>query len=264
MLNIGTDARHVMRDYLLLLSCSLLITILLETGASCSVLKDPGVPDGEQIVWRVTKEKDDGISFATITWHIENRDGKPVYEVTEDAGERKQAKYIIDKSDLRLIWAHVVRETDDGKSEATIEVRGDRQYLVHNYDSKSKDKKIDHELDGYNGMSLGFCLRGFPFKSETEVRLKLTPPFRPGIPLWAWKMWKSYVKLLGEEKVTVPAGTFDCYKLEVAASGGLIRRFTSEYYFWFTKEPPHRFVRYQDDDGKAITELMEIRSTGEE
>jgi hypothetical protein len=264
LLGIGTDVRDIMKNYLLLLSCILFITVLLETEVSCSVLKDPGVPDGEQIVWRITKEKDDGILFGTITWHIKDRDGKPVYEIIEDGGERKQAKYIIDKSDLRLIWAHVIREGKDGRSEATIEVTGDRQCLVHNHNNKSKDKKIDHEPDGYNGMVLGFCLRGFPFESQTEVDLKLTPPFRPEIPLWAWKMWKSYVKLLGEEKVTVPAGTFDCYKLEVAASGGLIRRFTSEYYFWFTKEPPHRFVKYQDDDGKAITELMEICSTGTE
>ena len=263
MLNIGTNIRYAMKNYLLLLSCFLLITILPENEASCSVLTDPGIPDGEQIVWRVIK-KDGEISFATVTWHIKDRDTKPVYEITEDAGERKQGKYIIDKSDLRLIWAHVVRETDEGKSEATLEVRGDRQYLVHSHDNKSKDKEIDREPDGYNGMSLGFCLRGFPFESQTEVNLKLTPPFRPGIPFWAWKMWKSYVKLLVEEKVTVPAGTFDCYKLEVAASGGLIRRFTSEYYFWFTKEPPPRFVKYQDDDGKAVTELMEIRSTGEQ
>ena len=263
MLNIGTNIRYAMKNYLLLLSCFLLITILPENEAFCSVLKDPGIPDGEQIVWRVIK-KDGEVSLAIVTWHIKDRDGKPVYEITEDAGERKQGKYIIDRSDLRLIWAHVVRETDEGKSEATLEVRGNRQYLVHNHDNKSKDKEIDREPDGYNGMSLGFCLRGFPFDSQTEVRLKLTPPFRPGIPFWAWKMWKSYVKLLGEEKVTVPAGTFDCYKLEVAASGGLIRRFTSEYYFWFTQELPHRFVKYQDDDGKAITELMEIRSTGEE
>ena len=264
MLGIGTNARYIMKNYLLLLGCFLLITILLETEVSCSVLKDPGIPDGEQIVWRVTREKDDGILFGTITWHIKDRDGKPVYEITEDGGERKQGKYVIDRSDLRLIWAHVIRETDEGKSEATIEVRGNRQYLVHNHGNKSKDKRIDHEPEGYNGMSLGFSLRGFPFESQTEVKLKLTPPFRPGIPFWAWKMWKSYIKLLGEEKVTVPAGTFDCYKLEVAASGGLIRRFTSEYYFWFTKEPPHRFVKYQDDDGKAVTELMEIRSTGRE
>ena len=76
-----------------------------------------------------------------------------------------------------------------------------------------------------------------------------------------WKMWKSYARFLGEEKVTVPAGTFDCYKLKIAASGGLIRRFTSRYYFWFAKEPPHHFVKYED--GKRVTELMEIRSMGE-
>ena len=260
----SSNAKYTVRNYLrrsiLVLSCFLLITILSEAKAPGSIFSDPGVPDGEQTIWRVTK-RDSEPELSTITWRVKDRDGKPVYEITEDSGERKQAKYNIDRCDLRLIWGHIVRDTEDGKSEATVEVRDEYQYLIHNFKNRQKDKKIEHYPNGYNGMILSFSLRGFPFGKQNEVKLRITPPFSPGRPLWVWRMWESYAKLLGEEKVTVPAGTFDCYKLEVAASGGLIKQFTSEYYFWFAKEPPHLFVKYEDE--KRVTELMEIKSMGE-
>jgi len=241
----------------------LLIMISFGVEGLSFVLNDPGVPDGEQFVWRVTKE-DEETGYSTITWHTRDRNGRPVYEIILDSGEQKQAKYVVNKCDLRLVWSHIVRITEDGRSEVTIEVKDKHQYLTFDLGKKCKDKKIDNHPDGYNGMVLAFCLRGFPFGRQKEVKIRLTPPFKPKTPFWVWKMWKSYARFLGEERVTVPAGTFDCYKLEVAASGGLIKRFSSEYYFWYTKEPPHRFVKYQDKDGKSVTELMEMKSMGTE
>ena len=231
------------------------------TEVYCSVLSDPGISNGEQTVWRAIK-RDREPEFSTVTWRIKNRNGEPVYEITVDSDERKQAKYIIGKSDLRLIWAYILRDTEDGESEATITVNDENQYLTHNYKNKREDAEIKHYPNGYNGITLPFSLRGFPFGRQEEVELRITPPFKPSLPTWTWKMWKSRVSSLGIERVTVPAGTFDCHKLEIEASSGLIRRFTSKYYTWFTEEPPHYFVKYQRKGGTSVTELMEIRSTG--
>ena len=166
---------------------------------------------------------------------------------------------------MRLIEAQMLRNNERGKSKVAITLKDDCQYLVCTEESKkTKKKKIDCSLDSYDGTVLPFSLRGFPFEAQKEVKLKITPPFKPGIPFWAWRMWKSKTQFLGTEQVTVPAGTFDCYKLKIEASGGLIKRVTSAYFFWFEQKPPHQFVRYQDEDGKAVTELMEIRSNGKE
>lgn len=253
-----------MRRSTLALFWLILTMILSSVEARGSVLSDPGVPNGEQIVWRVTR---DGrkTTPSIITWKTENRNGRPVYEVTTNAGERKQARYIIDRADMRLLEAEVSRNNEKGKFKVTVTVENDCQYLTCIEGSKKpKRKKIDCSPDGYDGMILPFSLRGFPFEKQKKVKLKITPPFKPGVSFWAWRMWKSYAHLVGIEKVTVPAGTFDCYKLEVGASGGLIKRVTSRYYFWFAKEPPYQFVKYQDKDGKDVTELIEIRSNGEE
>ena len=195
----------------------MLILILPAFEVYGSVLSDPGIPDGEQIVWQVTKEGNKSTP-SIITWKTGNLDGRPIYQVTTDTGKEKQATYIIDRSDMRLIEAKVFRNHEDGKSEVTIEAKGGNQYLVCKEEGeKPKDREIDRPHDGYDGTILPFCLRGYPFEKRKEVEMKITPPFKPGVPFWAWRMWKSHARFLGTEKVTVPAGTFDCYKLKVGA-----------------------------------------------
>ena len=240
---------------------TLIILFLPILSSIGSVFMDPGVPDGEQIVWRWTNEEK-GQILSIVTWNVKDRSGKPVYDIDLNSGARKQAQYVIDKSDLRLVYTKVSEDFEDGRYNLTIDMKDGCQYLVDDFKGKRKTKDIENHEDGYNGIILPFSLRGFPFGKKKEVEIHITPPFKPNVPMWAWKMWKAYTKYLGEEKVTVPAGTFDCYKLELGASGGLIKHFTTEYYFWFESKPPYRFVKYQDKDGKNITELMEIRSKG--
>jgi hypothetical protein len=255
--------RNIMRRAISISFCFLLILILSAIGSYGSVLSDPKIPDGEQIVWQVTKEGRN-TTPSVITWKTGNINGKPVYQVTTDSGKRKYASYTIDRSDMRLLEAQVSRDSKNGKSQVTIRVENSCQYLVSREENKKpKKKEIECSMDGYDGAALPFSLRGFPFETQKEIEMRITPPFKPGMPMWAWRMWESYAKLLGTEKVNVPAGTFDCYKLEVGASGGLIKHLTSNYYFWFTKESPHQFVKYQDEDGENVTELIEIRSNGE-
>ena len=255
-----------MKNCLKIISVLLLflsIVILLETEAFGSIFADPNVPDGEQYIWRATKRDKEPI-ISTVTWRVSSGEGRPMYVITTDSGERKYGEYIIDKSDLRLIGVNATEKTKDGKFEIAIAVRNGRQYMVSEFKNKIKQKDIKHISDGYNGVVLPFYLRGFPFGEKKEVKLKMTAPLFPGKKLWVWKMWKSTVKFVCEETMTVPAGTFDCYKLEVSASNWAIKRVTSEYYFWYMKEPPHRFVKFRDKNGKNITELMEILCTGEE
>jgi hypothetical protein len=79
----------------------------------------------------------------------------------------------------------------------------------------------------------------------------------------------------GEEEVTVPAGTFDCHRLEVAPDvvdlvgpviGFFASRFVPKVTIWVDKENPHRLVKYRgpfgmlniDSSQVEIFELKEI------
>ncbi|MDI6871714.1 MAG: hypothetical protein QME79_10240 [Bacillota bacterium] len=61
------------------------------------------------------------------------------------------------------------------------------------------------------------------------------------------------------ERIEVPAGTFDSYRLEMGVAG-LIGLFAEryKYYFWYTAAEPHYLLQYQDRDGGAVTELLEV------
>ena len=57
-----------------------------------------------------------------------------------------------------------------------------------------------------------------------------------GSPLGTFSM---YVQEVGREQVTVPAGEYDCYKLEMGVGGlaGIFAR-SYKYYFWYTRRNP--------------------------
>ena len=52
------------------------------------------------------------------------------------------------------------------------------------------------------------------------------------------------LKNLGVVTVNVVAGEFVCYKLELAVSGWQAAFARDKYTFYFTKDAPHKFVRF--------------------
>lgn len=61
------------------------------------------------------------------------------------------------------------------------------------------------------------------------------------------------LEVTGRETVTVPAGTFDAYVVELGRIGQRA---------WVAVDPPHPVVRYQNDAANTITELVEFYPEG--
>ena len=62
-------------------------------------------------------------------------------------------------------------------------------------------------------------------------------------------------------RITVKAGTFECYQLKLSVTGWQSIFARDKYYFYFRVEKPHHFVKYEEkgDDGKWYTnELISI------
>ena len=60
----------------------------------------------------------------------------------------------------------------------------------------------------------------------------------------------------GEERIETPAGTFECYKVEMVPSLGvlnLVRPFLAKTSFWFTVADPHYWVRYEGPESGPST-----------
>jgi len=81
------------------------------------------------------------------------------------------------------------------------------------------------------------------------------------------------LKVLGRETVEVPAGKFDCWKVEMKPHledwvgkivANLLRSFTPNYIYWFAVDQNHHLVKYQGILGAIgapvqVVELVEMR-----
>ena len=65
---------------------------------------------------------------------------------------------------------------------------------------------------------------------------------------------ESRVKVTDKEQITVPAGTFDCYAIELTGYAGMVKAL--EHKLWISADENKYLVKY--DSGQAIMELKEI------
>ncbi len=92
---------------------------------------------------------------------------------------------------------------------------------------------------------LGAYLRLLPDTSAQQMRFDLTT--REGYVIG------MEARIVGRERVTVPAGTFDCYKIELDPTGlaGILARAfrLPKLFMWHSVAAPHFWVKYQGLEG---------------
>jgi hypothetical protein len=103
---------------------------------------------------------------------------------------------------------------------------------------KKESKTIALTKDTIPGEALYLLLRGFPFEKGEGTTIK-------GQVLQGNDGSLTGGNLIhrGEERLTTPLGTFDTYKLELKPTG-LYGMLPTKLYMWFTKDAPHRCVRF--------------------
>ena len=85
-----------------------------------------------------------------------------------------------------------------------------------------------------------YALRTLPFGTEESVNAKILSN-EP-------ELYNVEFKQRGIEKIKTEDGLIDCYKVEIIPKLGVLgvfKVFFPKTYFWFTVEPPHRWVKYQ-------------------
>ena len=108
----------------------------------------------------------------------------------------------------------------------------------------------------YSRYSYFFSMSGFPFETAPEVHF-LSYMFEYGNAL------ELRATNMGKVKVKVKAGTFECYKLEVAVGGWQAPFAQDKYYLYFTVAKPHHFVKFDQkvEDGLWLSnELIAYNS----
>ena len=85
-----------------------------------------------------------------------------------------------------------------------------------------------------------YALRTLPFGTEETVKGKILSN-EP-------ELYNVEFKQVGIEKIQTTDGEIDCYKVEIIPKLGLFTVFKVLFpktYFWFTVEPPHKWIQYQ-------------------
>jgi len=191
-------------------------------------------------------------------------------------GESSLFVEALKKGEYKGIDAYIVNvEWEDGaRSVGVISFPGGRPLLIQDYGKNGKKTKEAEYIDGkvhftfpekektvnlsgenyYDLSTLALVFRTFPFGQGEKVDFQVVMDGARGSPLGTFNM---YVQETGREQVTVPAGVYDCYKLEMGVGGfaGVFAR-GYRYYFWYTAQEPHFLVRYEEKKERGITELV--------
>jgi hypothetical protein len=142
---------------------------------------------------------------------------------------------VVDATTLKPVTLHRVVETDDnGRQE--LEGEYDPEELVVTITQRQDDEErtVPHRIKEHY------------YDNETSVFLWRTIPFEEG---WTASYYSVVLNLArnatitlsvtGKEQVTVPAGTFDAWVVEIEAGG-------AEQKAWFADTPDRRMVQYDN------------------
>ncbi|MDR1453204.1 MAG: DUF3108 domain-containing protein [Candidatus Margulisbacteria bacterium] len=118
-----------------------------------------------------------------------------------------------------------------------------------NFFHKDKNINLTAKNPGnvYSRYAFLVSLSGFPFEQKDKVVMNVYM-FEYGNVLPLRAVYQ------GKEKIKVPAGEFECYKLELAVDGVLGLFAPDKYYLYYTVAAPHHFVRFYQkvDDGSWL------------
>lgn len=145
---------------------------------------------------------------------------------------RQDGRGVVESDSFWVDGSHVVmQKTVGGKTETN------REKI-----QKNKPLAVDATLTTW--------MRGFPFGQKDKIDVVLGD--------WLARTVDIDVRDLGVEPVKVPAGTFDCHKMEVTIR---VLVFRPKVTFWVTKDAPHFLVRHAGKRSRNspvyVTQLIE-------
>ena len=187
---------------------------------------------------------------------IEERDSTYLISILEENGDI--TKILLKKEDLTPILNKTISK--DGKIKRYVQYLSDGKIDV-SIPNKKIRKVLKVKDRGYDRFSLFYLFRGFPFRTEDKIIFDIVMHDPDNI-----RVVKMYVKNLGEEEIEVLAGKFRCHKLEMGCArviDDLIWPY--KYYFWFTTDSFHHFVKYQgrEMDLSILTNELESYRIGD-
>lgn len=153
----------------------------------------------------------------------------------------REITILLDTTNLSTLYA---KKTIDG--ELVFEFRRSERINVffngRQYNHNDEDPVYDrHTLD--------FALRGFEYHIDFKMMFRLHVP--------ELTIVNAELEVLGEEEMVTPAGSFECWKVQMKPR---VIFFGRRFFFYIEKDYPHRFVKYSDSSGNNTITLVEYQN----
>jgi hypothetical protein len=216
------------------------------------VFNNPGLADSESFEIFDYIDPKIGYVITKVDIALQEKSGKKFYHINVVEGNYFSTEIDIKYDDLTTIS----EKRTDLKTKTLIESYNivDNNTIHFFCKEKGIDKNFStSDKNIYSRYAFFYSFRGFPFTNKQSVTIT-TYMFEYGDAL------SMKVVNVSKEKVTVKAGKFDCYKLELSVTGWLSVFAPDKYYLYFSVEKPYRFIKYMEkwDDGFHSSELYKI------
>ncbi|HLD30445.1 MAG TPA: hypothetical protein VJC03_08880 [bacterium] len=178
----------------------------------------------------------------SILVEILSKPGEIVY-ISQITGHKKEESFRIETDsmgELRIAERKTFFSKDKTVNLQKIERRAGKLFLSEINGGKTEQK--EYVLSGNRKVavdaSLLILMRLFPFGTDSAENFFMMDFSRKSITVT--------VRPAGIETVNVPAGEFECYRMEVTVNLFLLK---PRMLYWITKKPPHFLVRHEGKRG---------------
>lgn len=210
------------------------------------VFKNPGIPSAKHFT--ITDQLENGEYVCTdFQISLVEEGGKKYYKIVINEGSAFKSEIEMNVDDLTS-FSEMRTNLRDNSIDEHYFYKGNN--LVHYFDHR---KSIDKDFTISNNNIYSRCayfisFQGFPFALGNCVYFK-TYMVKYGDAL------TMKLQCIDKLEVEVEAGSFECYKLELSVGGWQAAFAPEKYYFYFSKDAPHQFVKYEEEmkDGSWFT-----------
>ena len=231
------------------------LLFLLTSLAGCSAQPQPlvfGEPvwaDGEVSSYRVTNRE--GRIVGTATFQVQRglewaeEDGWTLYREIIDAGVSERATIEMQPGGYRPLYSHLVRTGGGGKQVVQARISGGQvEIALTNRQGATVYERVQVPSDIRDERSLLLILRALPLAQGYATRINSFLPI-------VGKMERVALQVRRAESVTVPAGAFDTWVVELKTNERTTRA-------WVAQTAPFPVVKFIDGRSQATFELTDF------
>jgi AcrR family transcriptional regulator len=206
---------------------------------------------GKLVIFRVRESKTSEFKIFKIRSFESIENGTKIFRFVTDTDTGEKTISAMQAEDLLPLYT----ESWNSKQKLLSRTVYEKNSVTFNIPGRKLNKTIELHGEYFDSQSIYHLFQAFPFESNDKIEFIVV---HNGGAKEESGHYMMEIRKIGIEKISVPAGEFNCYKLKMTPSaiGEEFAKMYS-YYFWYTVDEPHAFIKYEGSDEKLI-ELVKV------